>query len=108
MFVQRQADVFAAAAVGGDAAEGRLGRDRMTVSGVNCFANALLAVAKLNGISPRRRNFRHGSIAARVDYVGWLLAEGLGARAFDRRIRRIKVLVWVLFALGLLSWLAPV
>ena len=65
-------------------------------------------VAKLNGISPRRRNFRHGSIAARVDYVGWLLAEGLGARAFDRRIRRIKVLVWVLFALGLLSWLAPV
>ena len=104
---ERQADVFAASAVGADDPDGRQDRGALTVRGVSVFGNALLAVARLNGISPSRRNYRHGSILARVNYLGWLLAGGLGPAAVDRGVRRIKLAVWVLFVAGVLMRLAP-
>jgi len=91
---ERQADVFAAAA-GGDGPDAPL-----TGEGVARFTNALLAIGRLNGISPRQRNFRHGSIRRRLDYLLELSAGGCSAADVDATVARIKVGIWVLLGVG--------
>ena len=65
-----------------------------------------LSIERLNGISPTKRNFRHGSIQTRVDYLVDLLTAGGGPATEDRAIGRIKALIWLLFTIGVaaLAW----
>lgn len=97
---ERQADVFGASrarrgGVGGGPADSEL-----PTEGVELFSNALLAVARLNGIHPKQRNFRHGSIQRRLDYLAGLHQSGAGCVRVDRAIRRIKMGIWALLAVG--------
>ena len=94
---ERQADVFSAWAASG----ANPGQPALTPEGVHTFARALDAVARLNGIGPQKRNYRHGSIARRVATVWALLEAGAGPAAVDRRIGRIKLALWGLLAIGL-------
>lgn len=88
---ERQADVFAAA--DGTNAE-------LTAEGVARFSDALLKVGRLNGISPSRRNFRHGSIAHRLAYLERISRSGEGCSTVARSVRRIKIAIWLLAAAG--------
>ncbi len=91
---ERQADVFAAAAVSGpDAAT-------LTAEGVRSFSEALIDVGQFNGIPLERRNYRHGSIRRRVDYLASLAAAGVGPGPTDRAVRRVKIGIWILLAAG--------
>ena len=72
---------------------------QLNEEGVRLFGAALQAVARLNGVEPSRRNFRHGSIRSRLDFLDKVLKGG-GRKIVDRNIRRIKMLIWGLFILG--------
>jgi len=93
---ERQSDVFAAWVAGGAGDDGRL-----TPEGVSLFGNALLSVGRLNGIASNQPNFRHGSLADRVQYLADLLRSGQGRREVDRRTRLVKLTAWALLAAGL-------
>ncbi|MBS3734424.1 MAG: M48 family metalloprotease [Phycisphaerae bacterium] len=71
---------------------------RITPSGAAIFARALQHVARLNGMPTRRRNWRHGSIAARVSYILWLSTRGGTCREINRVVRHIKLGIWALAA----------
>ena len=92
---ERQADVFAASVASG----GQPGQPALTAEGVACFDRALSAVGWLNGMDPRRRSFRHGSIRLRIDYLWRLLNTGTGPKQVNGHIRRIKLaLLWAVLA----------
>jgi hypothetical protein len=93
---ERQSDVIAAWASGpgADDADG----DRVTPEGAALFARSLEHVGQLNGIPPRQRNWRHGSIAGRVRYVLWLGSTAGTRRDINRLVRRIKIGLWVALA----------
>ncbi len=90
---ERQSDVTAAClADEGDS------DDDITHDGAAVFAQALERIALLNGIPPRRRNWRHGSIADRVAHILWLGGTGGTRRPINRLVRRIKASIWALLA----------
>ena len=103
---ERQADVFGASLARPAAMDGQPETAAMSTEGVELFGNALLAVARLNGIRPTQRNFRHGSIKRRLDYLAALHNSGEGRARVDRSIRRIKLAVWALLGLGIAAALA--
>lgn len=90
---ERQADVFGAVAASGGG--------ELTALGTGIFGNSLMEVARFNGIPPTRRNYRHGSIQRRVNYLVELLASAAGAGKVDRQIRLIKLGILVLLAGGI-------
>ncbi len=94
---ERQSDVIAAWSSGPDAAapDGRI-----TPEGAAIFSRSLERVAQLNGISPGQWNWRHGSIAGRVEYIMWLGSTAGTRHRTDRVIRRIKTALWTAVALG--------
>ena len=96
--LERQADVFGAVAASGGG--------ELTALGAGIFGNSLMEVARLNGIPPTRRNYRHGSIQRRVNYLVELLASAAGADKVDRQIRLIKLGILVLLAAGIVATLA--
>ncbi len=63
---------------------------RFTFPGVASMADALRNVAALNGISPSRFTWRHGSIAQRITHLESLLGTGLEQAPIDRRARFVK------------------
>lgn len=99
---ERQADVFAAALVPADSGT------ELTDEGVRLFSGALLKVGRLNGIDPARRNFRHGSIKHRLEYLDRLLRSGAGRAPTDRGVRRVKLAIWALLAAGIGAAVASV
>ncbi len=82
---ERQSDVIAAWA-GACREDGQIELESAAV-----FAHALQQVAMLNGMPTTQRNWRHGSIAGRVDYLRHLTAAGGTRRQIDRVVRRIKI-----------------
>lgn len=96
--LERQADVFGAVAASGGG--------ELTALGTGIFGNSLMEVARFNGIPPTRRNYRHGSIQRRVDYLIELLASTAGAQKLDRQIRLIKLGILVLLAGGIVATFA--
>ena len=92
--LERQSDVTAAWLSGTDTSGGENDGDRITAEGSAIFAQALEQVAKLNGTSPRQRNWRHGSIASRVGYILWLGSRGGSKNEIDRLVKRIKLTLW--------------
>ena len=95
---ERQADVFAAAAASGGG--------ELTPVGTGTFGNALMEVARFNGIPPTRRNYRHGSILRRVNFLAELLAGTAGRAKVDRQMRPIKLAIWALLAGGIAATMA--
>jgi len=100
---ERQSDVVAARLIslpadqhGGDADL------TITSQGAVAFAQSLESVARLNGIPPRRFNWRHGSIAARIEYILSLAASGGSSERIDRLVRRVKLGLWSALLAGLL------
>ncbi|MBI1335592.1 MAG: hypothetical protein GC164_01365 [Phycisphaera sp.] len=70
------------------------------------MSNALLQVAGLNNLDPRRHNFRHGSINWRRGKVESLVGHSVESLPIDIRVRRLNALMLALFLifLGLSAW----
>jgi STE24 endopeptidase len=90
---ERQSDVVAAWLSDPSAPDGAED-GRITPEGAAVFARALERVAWLNGLSPRQRNWRHGSIAWRISHILWLAGRGGTHHEIDRLVRRIKRALW--------------
>ncbi|MFP4106602.1 MAG: M48 family metallopeptidase [Phycisphaerae bacterium] len=73
--------------------------DEITHEGAAVFSSALQNVAQLNGIPYSQRNWRHGSIGARVRYILWVGMTGGSRRPIDRLVRKIKLGLWGLLML---------
>ncbi|UCD73764.1 MAG: M48 family metalloprotease [Phycisphaerales bacterium] len=58
---------------------------------VTALQSALGRIAQLNAANPRRRSWRHGSIAWRQDYLQSLIGRPLADLPAGRVIRRIKI-----------------
>ncbi|MFB3893712.1 MAG: M48 family metallopeptidase [Phycisphaerae bacterium] len=82
--------------------------DHITQQGAALFARALERVAELNGIPYRHRNWRHGAVAWRVEYIIWLGSTGGSRRDIDLVVRRIKVGLWVALAAGVAVMVAMI
>lgn len=76
------------------------GAERIEPEAVASMAMALARIAGTAGVDPRRRSWRHGSIAWRLGNIRAL--EGRPARRLpiDRTVARLKLLAVVLLALG--------
>ena len=115
---ERQADVFGARAVSCDRVEcpphpdpyahrtpAELAKldERAPICpvGLRTFINALRAVAVLNGIDPKARSWRHGSIARRVAFLEQLEDRPDAERRFQAGINRLRVIVAVVLAAAL-------
>ena len=66
---------------------------RITQEGAAIFAGALEQIARLNGIDPHKRNWRHGSIANRVQYILFLGSSAGTRRHIDSTVARIKIAI---------------
>jgi len=98
---ERQSDIIGAWA----AVPPEDGSPRITQEGAVIFANSLERIAQMNGIDPHRRNWRHGSIASRIEHILFLGSTGGGRTAIDATVRRIKtaILLAVVAASGLIA-----
>jgi hypothetical protein len=97
--MERQSDVIGAWSESHEA--GILPADgRITPEGAAAFAWSLQKIAELNAIPAGQWNWRHGSIAGRIQYILWLGASGGSRRSIDRVIRRVKLGLWLLLAIG--------
>lgn len=74
--------------------------DLITHQGAAAFAKALQKVGDLNGIPPRRWNWRHGSLAHRIGYILWLGSTGQTRRGDDDLVRRLKRAILIMLAVG--------
>ena len=103
---ERQADVFGCRAVSCDRGDcpphadrdGQAGvvasrpvDGRLCPVGIRIFANALSEVAALNGIEPRARSWRHGSIARRVAFLEGLEGRPTAVRRFQAGTTRLRL-----------------
>jgi len=95
---ERQSDVTGAWVTG--RRHGEDDPELITHEGAAVFARALHRIGQLNGIPPRRRSWRHGSLAQRISYILWLGSTGRTRRHIDAMVRRIKMLVWIVFLIG--------
>lgn len=115
---ERQADVFGARAVSCDrpqcpphpdpyqhdspASLARLDEHApICPVGLRTFVNALRAVARLNGIDPAARSWRHGSIARRVAFLEHLEGHPEREQTFQTGVNRLRVALAVLMTLAL-------
>ncbi len=67
--------------------------DPLCVTAAQVFAQTLQEVAQLNGIPPRARSWRHGSIASRVATILRLAHDPLAVAAFERGTAWVKLAV---------------
>ncbi len=89
---ERQSDVVAAWCSG----DGEPAPDgRISPEGAWAFSRSLERIGQLNNASSRQWNWRHGSIAWRVEYVMWLGSTAGSRRDVDRAVRLIKAGLWV-------------
>jgi STE24 endopeptidase len=61
--------------------------------GIRIFANALANVASLNGLEPRARSWRHGSIARRIAFLEGLEGNPEAIRRFELGVSRLRMVV---------------
>lgn len=73
----------------------------------NVMIVTLQRVAQLNGVSPRKFSFRHGSIAERQRRLAGLVGRPLNKLPIDRQIRWLKRLAAVAFLSGFVTLLLP-
>ncbi len=101
--LERQSDVIAAWACGPASYQNT---GAISAHGAAIFCSALQRVAELNGIPLAQKNWRHGSILARVNYILALGTSGLGRGAIDQLVGRAKQLLWLMLVVSLagLAW----
>ncbi len=98
---ERQSDVISAWVMSHALSDERIPEDCITPVGAQVFAGALEQVGRLNGMNLDRFNWRHGSIAWRVNHVLSLGARGGSIREIGRTVRHIKRVLIVAAAGGL-------
>jgi STE24 endopeptidase len=101
---ERQCDVVGAWCAGLDRPPADPDETGVTPEGAAVFAAALEQVGELNGIPPGQRNWRHGRLGDRVEYVRTVLSR----QKADRSVRRIQWLLWIALGAGLAAFLAMV
>jgi STE24 endopeptidase len=69
------------------------GSARITHEGAAIFASALEQIARLNGIDPNKRDWRHGSIAHRIQYILMLGSTAGTRKSIDTTVKRIKIAI---------------
>jgi len=67
-------------------------------AGVRQFADALAAVAIQNGLDPNGRSWRHGTIASRLDFLGWLERNPAAERSFQSSVFRQRLILGLILA----------
>ena len=97
---ERQSDITGAWLAGSAHLSGDDG-ERLTPEGSAIFAQALEAVAQLNGISMTKRNWRHGSMSWRINHILWLGSSGGSRCEIMQLVRRIKIVLWIFFAIAM-------
>jgi STE24 endopeptidase len=66
---------------------------QITQEGAAIFAGALQQIARLNGMNANKRNWRHGSIANRVQYILHLGSTRGTRLPIDATVKRIKIAI---------------
>jgi STE24 endopeptidase len=97
---ERQCDVIGAWASGPGRPPARPDATELDPAGVAIFASALEQVARLNGISLHRPNWRHGRMADRIAYLHSLVHRGCGREEIDRLVGRLRRMLWAAALLG--------
>jgi STE24 endopeptidase len=85
---ERQSDVSATRLADSDSAP----------DGTVVFCGALRRIAQLNGIPFHQHNWRHGSIASRIDYLMSMGGPAGSPPAIDRQVALAKLGLWVALA----------
>ena len=75
-------------------------KDRLCPPATKCFAGSLQKVAMLNAIPQRARSWRHSSIGSRMELLYDLSSAGGELKRFHRRIRLIKMCLWLAAIIG--------
>jgi STE24 endopeptidase len=103
---ERQADVYAARTIERNAMIAQLDTDHVGAHGAMVFASALHRVAVVNNIPIRARNFTHGSIAARMNYLRDISSDPQRTGRFDRAMLGIYTAMVIALALfGSAAWI---
>lgn len=74
---------------------------RVQPMAVLAMTSALGATARLNGVDPERRSWRHGSIGWRQRYLAGLVGHRADGLEIDRVVRRLKLAAALALLLGL-------
>jgi hypothetical protein len=100
---ERQADTFAAhhLSTSWDPNDAQTGT--ITAEAAATVCSALETIARLNAVTPRRRSWRHGSIAWRQAYLQTLVGQPLARLPIDRQIRLVRVAAVMALAAGV-AW----
>ena len=64
------------------------------------FTDALAHIAELNGIAAEARSWRHSSIASRIRQLELFAQDPAAVARFDRRLRAIKIVLFVATAVA--------
>jgi Zn-dependent protease with chaperone function len=73
----------------------------VTAEAAGIVSSALETIARLNAVEPRRRSWRHGSIAWRQAYLDSIVGRSSKTLPIDREVRWIKVVAVVVLAAAL-------
>jgi len=102
---ERQADVYGAWCAGLDAEieDGTTAPAGDLRVGGPWFVAALESIARLNGLPRDGHNWRHGSIASRVQFLRDWIARGRSRNDFDRGVSRVRRIGWVVAAVAMVA-----
>jgi STE24 endopeptidase len=70
-------------------------------AGIRIFADALANVARYNGLDSNGPSWRHGSIAQRIAFLQGLDAHPNGERVFQAGVRKLRLCLGVVLAVGI-------
>jgi Zn-dependent protease with chaperone function len=98
---ERQADTFAVRHMSRPPGVGSGQHVQVTAEAAAAVSSALETIARLNAVAPRRRSWRHGSIAWRRAYLDSIVGRSGRALPIDRQVRWIKVTAVAVLALAL-------
>jgi STE24 endopeptidase len=105
---ERQADVFAARTMQLELAPATVaGADAVGRDGADVLSSALRRVATVNNIPLRGRDFYHGSIWQRMNYLKHLSTDPLNTARFDRFMSWVyrSLLVALLASIASITWM---
>ncbi len=71
----------------------RPGEATLCPVGIRIFAEALATVARVNGLDPNGRSWRHGSIASRIAFLEGLERHPERERSFQRGVGRLRLVL---------------
>ncbi len=71
--------------------------------GARVFADALATVAVQNGLDPNGRSWRHGTIASRLDFLGWLERNPAAERGFQAGTLRFRIVLGLVLSTAVIA-----